>query len=405
VGYSNFSRNFAVPATTGAGSYDLTWSLLDLSNNVLSTRTTKNLIWVNVTGNFTNLTLSSQSMVSSTITLQNGVVNRAIGRFVIQNDTSQPVQAILRMRVKAHGTSTYVRDLASENLISAPLGASTWTRPFAIPRYFATGSYDVSFELGTPDFTGAYDSNVVNNAFTITNPSTVGNVGIPILMYHSVNVTPLGNNSVSLVHFTQQMDYLANNGWHTITGEDIYNYIYKGTPLPSQPIWLTFDDSYQNNYDYVYPVLSQRGLRASIFTNTQYMGQMNSWDICCEPQHLHMTWNMLTQMRNANLAADSHTQHHVHFFDLNAAQAQAEVWGTQRDLVSFLGDAGLNFSYPYGQYPDQAEWAISHSGFHSAVIIGQVKQYTNFANMFELTRIGISDGDTLQQFINKITAP
>jgi peptidoglycan/xylan/chitin deacetylase (PgdA/CDA1 family) len=185
----------------------------------------------------------------------------------------------------------------------------------------------------------------------------------------------------------------------------MYNYIYKGTALPSLPVWLTFDDSYQNIYDYAYPVMNPRGLKASIFANTQWMGQMNSWDLCCEPQHLHMTWNMLSQMAADGFAADSHTQHHVHYFDLQPNQQQAEVWGTQRDLVSFLGTPAKNFSYPYGQYPDSAEWAIAHSGFHAATIIGQAKQYTDFANMFELTRIGVADSDTLQQFINKLTAP
>ena len=81
-------------------------------------------------------------------------------------------------------------------------------------------------------------------------------------------------------------------------------------------------------------------MKASIFTVTQYMGQMNSWDLGLEPQHLHMTWDMLTQIRNANLVPDSHTEHHVHFYDLQPPAMQTEAWGTQRDLVSFLGDAG-----------------------------------------------------------------
>ena len=52
-----------------------------------------------------------------------------------------------------------------------------------------------------------------------------------------------------------------------------------------------------------------------------------------------------------------------------------------------------------------AEWAVAHSGFHAAVIIGQAKQYTTNINMFELSRLGIADSDTLQNFITKLTAP
>jgi len=66
---------------------------------------------------------------------------------------------------------------------------------------------------------------------------------------------------------------------------------------------------------------------------------------------------------------------------------------------------GLNFSYPYGQYPDSAKWYVAHSGFHAATIIGQAKQYTTNADLFELTRIGIADTDTLPDFVSKLTGP
>ena len=135
------------------------------------------------------------------------------------------------------------------------------------------------------------------------------------------------------------------------------------------------------------------------------MGQMNSWDLGQEPQHLHMTWDMLRAMSAAGQPTDSHTQHHVHLFDLTNAQQQTEIWGAQRDLASFLDRVGLNFSYPYGQYPDSAKWYAAHSGFHAATIIGQAKQYTTNADLFELTRIGVADTDTLSDFVTKLTAP
>src|SRR5439155_21818805 len=163
----------------------------------------------------------------------------------------------------------------------------TFTRNFAIPRYLASGSYDVVWELDDPNFT-QIDMQGPLNVLTITNPSAVANVGIPIMMYHSINPSPLGNNYVLVSNFQQQMDYLVSNNWTTITGDDIYNYLYKGTALPAKPVWLTFDDSYQNVYDNALPIMQIRGLKGSIFAVTQYMGQMNSWDIASEPQHLHI---------------------------------------------------------------------------------------------------------------------
>ena len=138
---------------------------------------------------------------------------------------------------------------------------------------------------------------------------------------------------------------------------------------------------------------------------TQYMGQMNSWDLGNEPQHLHMTWSMLQAMSAGGMFADLHTQHHVRLTQLGYSQQQSEVWGTQRDLLSFVGTAGVNFAYPYGLYNDMARWMLAHSGFHDGVIIGQVKQYTNNIDFFQLTRIGVTDSDTVSTFASKLTQP
>ena len=138
---------------------------------------------------------------------------------------------------------------------------------------------------------------------------------------------------------------------------------------------------------------------------TQYMGQMNSWDIGLEPQHLHMTWNMMQALKNANFSMDSHTQHHVHLAELaNDTLRQQEIFGTQRDLVSFLGAPGTSFCYPYVQTSAASEWIIAHSGFHAATLLSQVKQCTSNANMYELSRIGVDGADTITTFANKINS-
>lgn len=410
TGVSTFSRNFTVPSTASAGSYDVIWTLVNPSNGAIrDTKTAPNHIWVAISGS-TNITLVSFNgtpLVSpSSITLQSGVVNYITSTIPIINDSGQVKQIILRMRIKPHSSSTFTSDLARDSLVSLPVGNSIFTRHFAIPRYLASGSYDVVWELGDPTFTGTIDITNPLNVLTITNPSVVANVGIPILMYHSINPSVFGNNSVQMSKFEEQMDYLVANNWTTITGDDFHKYLYKGVALPAKPVWLTFDDSYQNIYDYALPIMQPRGQRGSIFTVTQYMGQMNSWDFGIEPQHLHMTWDMLQALQNANFDADSHTQHHVDVRSLTNAQLQSEIWGTQRDLISFLdGTTAPSFSYPYGFASEPAKWYLAHSGFHAATIVGQLKQYTTNANMYELTRIGVGSDDTLTTFANKLNNP
>jgi peptidoglycan/xylan/chitin deacetylase (PgdA/CDA1 family) len=136
------------------------------------------------------------------------------------------------------------------------------------------------------------------------------------------------------------------------------------------------------------------------------MGQMNSWDIANEPQHLHMTWNMLQTIQSANFAVDSHTQHHTDVRSLTNAQLQTEIWGTQRDLISFLnGTTASSFGYPYGFTNAAAEWYVAHSGFRSAAVVQQLKQYTTNANMYELTRLTAPNTNDMTAFANLLNNP
>jgi len=407
VGVTTFTRLFQVAPTAGQGSYDLTWALIDPStNSVLTSRTTVADLWVASRGvDQAGVAITSNTLTTASITLQPGVVNQVTGTIGIQNDAAVTVGVVLRLWIRRHGTTAWVKDLPGDALVDVPPGSSTWTRNFAIPRYLPTGSYDVFFEAGTNDLSGGYDNNTVNSALQITNSVVPANVGVPILMYHNINPEIAGGNWVTICNFTQQMDYLQSNGYTTIDGGALYDYLYKGTPLPTKPVWLTFDDSYQNFHDYAAGILQARGQSASIFSVTQYMGQMNSWDLGNEAQHPHMTWDMLRADVAAGQRADSHTQHHVHLFDLTLPQQATEIWGSQRDLVNIMAQPGVNFSYPYGQNPDSAKWMVAHSGFQAAVVINQLKQYTSYADMYELNRIGIADSDTVQTFSNKLTAP
>ena len=200
------------------------------------------------------------------------------------------------------------------------------------------------------------------------------------------------------------MDYLSTNAvYHHRAKTSTTTSIKDRAPQPPHLAYLR--RSYENIYDYAYPVMARRSLTGSIFTVTQYMGQMNSWDLCCEPQHMHMDLEYAQPNGGRRLLRQLAYPAPCPLLRPAADEQQAEVWGSQNDLVSFLGAPAENFSYPYGQYPNSAEWAIAHSGFHAAVIIGQANAIHDYINMFELTRIGIADSDTLQNFITKITAP
>ncbi|MNO12026.1 Poly-beta-1,6-N-acetyl-D-glucosamine N-deacetylase precursor [compost metagenome] len=93
---------------------------------------------------------------------------------------------------------------------------------------------------------------------------------VPVLMYHYITPKDLnkepGNNSIiNLESFEESIKYLYDQGYYTATLEELEKYIHGEISLPLKTVVITFDDGYQNNYIYAYPILKKYGFHASIF--------------------------------------------------------------------------------------------------------------------------------------------
>ncbi|MBE6935293.1 MAG: polysaccharide deacetylase family protein [Ruminococcaceae bacterium] len=80
---------------------------------------------------------------------------------------------------------------------------------------------------------------------------------LPILMYHSIlpDLSRAGDYVLPPEVLEEDLRYLREKGYESVTVEDLLAYVDKGTPLPDQPILLSFDDGYYNNCVYLPPLL------------------------------------------------------------------------------------------------------------------------------------------------------
>lgn len=80
----------------------------------------------------------------------------------------------------------------------------------------------------------------------------------PILMYHHIREyddfsdIAAKNLSVSPEEFHEQLNYLAKNGYHSITTKDIT----KNT-VPCKSVMITFDDGYYDVYKNAFPLMNE----------------------------------------------------------------------------------------------------------------------------------------------------
>ncbi|MFH0925719.1 MAG: glycosyltransferase [bacterium] len=96
--------------------------------------------------------------------------------------------------------------------------------------------------------------------------------GIKILAYHKVNdidIFDLGL-AVSTLNFERQMRFLKAN-YNVISLEQAAEYLRKKMKVPLRSVVITFDDGYEDNYRYAFPILKKYKLPATIFLAADFI--------------------------------------------------------------------------------------------------------------------------------------
>jgi peptidoglycan/xylan/chitin deacetylase (PgdA/CDA1 family) len=175
---------------------------------------------------------------------------------------------------------------------------------------------------------------------------TYSMVQVPILMYHHIsNIVPPTLLGISLTvtptAFSKQLDYLKQQGYHTITFNQLFDALYYGGPLPRHPIILTFDDGYDDAYNFAFPILQAHGYSGMFYIITGKIG----WAA-------YLNWKQIRALLAGGMQIGSHTVHHVDMGSLvlySTALAQHELQASQATLQNHLGVAIQQFCYPSGE--------------------------------------------------------
>lgn len=220
---------------------------------------------------------------------------------------------------------------------------------------------------------------------------------IPILMYHYVRVAPdptdtIGINlSVKPELFAQQMRYLADNGYTTLTMSDVYAILAGRQALPPKPIALTFDDGYRDFYTAAWPVLRQYNFKA---TSNVVSGFIDA--------DLYMTWAMIRELDASGLVEIGvHTSNHADLVALSQARRWQEISGSKAAIERGLGHPVTAFAYPAGKYDAGVIELVRKAGYLTATTVKfGSKQSLQWA--FELPRVRVNGPDSLAAWIGKL---
>ncbi|CDZ75689.1 putative polysaccharide deacetylase family protein [Peptoniphilus sp. ING2-D1G] len=96
---------------------------------------------------------------------------------------------------------------------------------------------------------------------------TVGEGTIPVITYHSIMEREDKSNDyvVSKASFERMIETLKKNNFTFLSLRDVEDIIYNEKELPENPVLITLDDGYEDNYKVMYPVIKENDAKVNIF--------------------------------------------------------------------------------------------------------------------------------------------
>lgn len=214
-----------------------------------------------------------------------------------------------------------------------------------------------------------------------------------VLNYHKIDNMHI-SLSVKPEDFERQMKYLAEHNFHSITPQELYAALVGGAELPENPVLITFDDGYMDNYTNAYPILKKYGLKATIFVITGFLDRA---------QPGYFTWGQAAEMEASGLInIESHTVTHTSLTDLTEEQVKMELERSKNDIERRLGKQVDFLAYPTGTYNLHIAALVKEAGYKGAFTV----KYGNVdraSNVFAIERVPVFHTEnTYRSFLERL---
>jgi peptidoglycan/xylan/chitin deacetylase (PgdA/CDA1 family)/GT2 family glycosyltransferase len=227
---------------------------------------------------------------------------------------------------------------------------------------------------------------------------------LPILMYHQVSTTgpdSLTRWRISPTAFEEQIRYLRDAGYYSVTFDDWRVAQQTKQPLPGRGIILTFDDGYLDFYTDAFPILRRYGFSATVFLVAERIGQNNTWDAAYGESVPLLDGLHIAELQQEGIEFGSHSATHRPLTGLSNKAIVEEAARSRAILTRALGKPPRSFAYPYGDTDPVVQHLIGACGYtFGLTCYAGFSQYQN--SLLALSRIEIMGSDSLEQFVRKL---
>lgn len=215
---------------------------------------------------------------------------------------------------------------------------------------------------------------------------TQDDIGIPILYYHSVS--PSADNEVIITPelLKSELQYLKDEGYTTLTLNEVNDYLLNNSPIPSKSIAITFDDGYMDNYYNAFPILKELEMKATIFCITSKLDGS-----------YYLSHSAIKEMSDYGIDIQSHTITHPKLDSLTYDEQLIELKESKKTLESITGKPVTSIAYPFGNFNEDTIKAAKASGYSLGFTTNRGLADRN-DNSLKIDRIYVSSNYDLKTF-------
>lgn len=221
---------------------------------------------------------------------------------------------------------------------------------------------------------------------------------VPILMYHRIDDPPPGADairrdlSVRPKSFEAQLQYLKQEGYQSISLNDLALHLTVGKPLPPRPVILTFDDGYADAYTHAFPLLSRYGFEGTFFLISGPIDAEN-------PDFL--SWDQVKEMHAAGMRFEPHSYDHPDMRGRDFDFLVFQILAPKEAIEARTGETCRFFAYPSGRYDQFVIDVLRSAHFWGGILTRQGATHTT-DSLFTLRRIRVRGEEDLDAFVHHL---
>lgn len=215
---------------------------------------------------------------------------------------------------------------------------------------------------------------------------------VPIFMYHFVREDTgdyeYPENMVRPEILRKELQYLKNNGYETIYKTDIGN-----LENFTKPVWLTFDDGWEDFYLNAYPIFKEYNMKASYYIITDLVGTPG-----------YVKEEQLKEMKESGLIdIQSHTVTHPRLASLSKEKITEELSNSKKYLKEKFDIDSDVICYPYGSFNNTVLSISKDLGYKFGLAMDGGVYYTSkHKDMYSIPRIYANRSMSLETFKNYV---